>query len=77
MRMAFQTMTRRKVIVMELCNGGSLHTILDDPQSAHGLEQSDFITFLKHISEYSTIPPSIAALSAFWVEIQIFPKTPL
>lgn len=41
---------RGKVIVMELCTGGSLCTILDDPQNTYGLAESEFLLVLEHLS---------------------------
>lgn len=40
---------RGKVIVMELCTGGSLFNILDDPENAYGLPQMEFILVLDHL----------------------------
>lgn len=40
---------RGKVIVMELCTGGSLFNILDDPENSHGLEEDEFILVLSHL----------------------------
>ncbi|XP_066139090.1 serine/threonine-protein kinase TBK1 [Euwallacea fornicatus] len=38
-----------KVIVMELCTGGSLFNILDDPENTYGLEESEFLLVLAHL----------------------------
>lgn len=40
---------RGKVIVMELCTGGSLFNILDDPENTYGLEESEFLLVLGHL----------------------------
>lgn len=40
---------RGKVIVMELCTGGSLFNILDDPENTYGLEESEFMLVLEHL----------------------------
>lgn len=40
---------RGKVIVMELCTGGSLFNILDDPENAYGLPESEFMLVLEHL----------------------------
>lgn len=40
---------RGKVIVMELCTGGSLFNILDDPENTYGLEESEFLLVLNHL----------------------------
>lgn len=42
---------RGKVIVMELCTGGSLYNILDDPENAYGLPAKEFLLVLEHLSE--------------------------
>lgn len=40
---------RGKVIVMELCTGGSLFNILDDPENSYGLEEGEFLLVLSHL----------------------------
>ncbi|KAJ8925687.1 hypothetical protein NQ315_009534 [Exocentrus adspersus] len=40
---------RGKVIVMELCTGGSLFNSLDDPENTYGLEESEFLLVLAHL----------------------------
>ena len=37
--------------MMELCTGGSLFNILDDPENSHGLEEGEFILVLSHLGE--------------------------
>lgn len=39
-----------KVIVMELCTGGSLFNILDDPENTYGLKEEEFLLVLEHLS---------------------------
>ncbi len=41
---------RGKVIVMELCTGGSLFNILDDPENTYGLPQREFLLVLEHLT---------------------------
>ncbi|XP_075215818.1 I-kappaB kinase epsilon [Lycorma delicatula] len=41
---------RGKVIVMELCTGGSLFNILDDPENTYGLKEEEFLLVLEHLS---------------------------
>lgn len=41
---------RGKVIVMELCTGGSLFNILDDPENTYGLPESEFLLVLEHLT---------------------------
>ena len=38
-----------KVIVMELCTGGSLFNILDDPENSNGLPEDEFLLVLEHL----------------------------
>ncbi|XP_032585275.1 serine/threonine-protein kinase TBK1 isoform X2 [Drosophila mojavensis] len=40
---------RGKVIVMELCTGGSLFNILDDPENSYGLPEQEFLLVLEHL----------------------------
>ncbi|KAK2717045.1 serine/threonine-protein kinase TBK1-like isoform X2 [Artemia franciscana] len=39
-----------KVIVMELCTGGSLFNILDDPENSCGLPEDEFLLVLEHLA---------------------------
>lgn len=41
---------RGKVIVMELCTGGSLFNILDDPENMYGLQEGEFLLVLEHLT---------------------------
>jgi len=41
---------RGKVIIMELCTGGSLFNILDDPENTYGLQEDEFLLVLEHLS---------------------------
>lgn len=41
---------RGKVIVMELCTGGSLFNILDDPENTYGLDEKEFLLVLEHLT---------------------------
>lgn len=41
---------RGKVIVMELCTGGSLFNILDDPENTYGLQENEFLLVVEHLS---------------------------
>ncbi|XP_063540466.1 inhibitor of nuclear factor kappa-B kinase subunit epsilon [Cydia strobilella] len=41
---------RGKVIVMELCTGGSLFNILDDPENTYGLQELEFLLVLEHLT---------------------------
>ncbi|XP_063932799.1 serine/threonine-protein kinase TBK1-like [Zophobas morio] len=41
---------RGKVIVMELCTGGSLFNILDDPENTYGLSENEFLKVLQDLS---------------------------
>lgn len=41
---------RGKVIVMELCTGGSLFNILDDPENMYGLQEEEFLLVLEHLT---------------------------
>jgi len=41
---------RGKVIVMELCTGGSLFNLLDDPENSYGLAEDEFLLVVCHLS---------------------------
>lgn len=42
--------SKHKVLIMELCTGGSLFNILDDPANSFGLEESEFLLVLEHLA---------------------------
>lgn len=42
--------SQHKVLIMELCTGGSLFNILDDPANSFGLEENEFLMVLKHLA---------------------------
>ncbi len=47
----FQTYSHDDVIIMELCTGGSLCKILNQPDNYYGLGETEFMLVLKHISK--------------------------
>ncbi|GFR77891.1 inhibitor of kappab kinase epsilon, partial [Elysia marginata] len=42
--------TNKCVLVLEYCEGGSLHHMLDNPQHVYGLQESEFLRVLTHVS---------------------------
>lgn len=42
--------TQHKVLIMELCTGGSLFNILDDPANSFGLDENEFLAVLRHLT---------------------------
>ncbi|CAG9766272.1 unnamed protein product [Ceutorhynchus assimilis] len=42
-------MQPRQILVTELCTGGCLSNILDDPENIYGLDDSEFLLFLSHL----------------------------
>lgn len=44
-----QLSTKANVIIMELCTGGSLLNILDDPENAFGLPDCEFLIVLHDV----------------------------
>ncbi|RUS72915.1 hypothetical protein EGW08_019311 [Elysia chlorotica] len=42
--------TNKCVLVLEYCEGGSLHHMLDSPQHVYGLQEAEFIKVLTHVS---------------------------
>lgn len=54
-----QSNPKQKVLVMEYCSGGSLLNLLEEPENAFGLAETEFLIVLqcvgKHFSHvYST-----------------------
>ncbi|KAI8498876.1 dendritic cell proliferation [Branchiostoma belcheri] len=46
-----ESSSRVRVIVTEYCGGGSLYTLLSQPENSRGLPEPDFLTFLFDISD--------------------------
>ncbi|KAL4226441.1 hypothetical protein ACF0H5_014424 [Mactra antiquata] len=46
-----ESATGNEVLVMEYCSGGSLYSMLEQPQYAYGFPESEFLLFLRHIAE--------------------------
>lgn len=47
--MIFQQGSSNQVIVMELCTGGSVYTMLEEPKNAFGVEEEEFLLILEHV----------------------------
>jgi len=41
----------RTIMIMELCNAGNLHNMLEDPENNYGFEEEDFKLILSHITD--------------------------
>lgn len=41
----------RSVLIMEYCEGGSLHHMLDQPLYYYGLVEEEYILVLKHVGK--------------------------
>ena len=39
------------IIVMELCNAGSLYEVIDSPENAYGLDEEQFKLVILHVCE--------------------------
>jgi len=37
---------------MDLCTGGSLFNILDDPENAYGLDEMEFLSVLRDVGQF-------------------------
>uniref|UniRef100_A0A3Q3K7P8 Protein kinase domain-containing protein n=1 Tax=Monopterus albus TaxID=43700 RepID=A0A3Q3K7P8_MONAL len=44
---AVEEVRLHKVLVMEYCSGGSLHSLLEEPENAFGLPETEFLTVLQ------------------------------
>ena len=42
--------TKQEVIIMELCDAGSLHTMLEDPENVYGFEEDEFKRVLSQVT---------------------------
>ncbi|XP_048252840.1 serine/threonine-protein kinase TBK1-like isoform X2 [Haliotis rufescens] len=45
-----EVISRRVVLVMQYCEGGSLYHMLDQPQYVHGLPEEEYLLVLKHVA---------------------------
>jgi TANK-binding kinase 1 len=45
-----ETYVHSKVLVMDLCTGGSLFNILDDPENAYGIDETEFLCVLRDVA---------------------------
>ncbi|ELT90194.1 hypothetical protein CAPTEDRAFT_124995 [Capitella teleta] len=45
-----ETSTRSKVLIMELCTGGSLYNMLDNPENSFGILESEFFNVLNDLA---------------------------
>ena len=45
----FKSQSKEKVMVMELCQGGSLYSLLEEPENHFGVPEDEFLTILKDI----------------------------
>lgn len=46
-----QGSSKQKVLVMEYCSGGSLLSVLEDPENTFGLAESEFLIVLQCVGE--------------------------
>ena len=44
-----QAHVRSQVLIMDLCTGGSLFNMLDDPENAYGLDEMEFLSVLRDV----------------------------
>lgn len=58
--------SQHKVLVMELCTGGSLFNILDDPVNCYGLEETEFLLVLKHLGMFGTFSSGAFSFGTFF-----------
>ena len=49
MLMHWQTSSTGKVLVMELCSGGSLFHILEEPENIFGMEEQEYLLVLHDV----------------------------
>jgi len=52
---SLQLKTNQQVLITELCTGGSLYGLLDDPENRLGMEETEFIFVLRDLGVLSII----------------------
>lgn len=45
-----QSLGNREALLIEYCNGGSLHNVLELPENRYGLMEDDFMLLFKHLT---------------------------
>ena len=45
-----QSSSDREALLIEYCNGGSLHHVLEAPENRYGLMEDDFVLVFKHLT---------------------------
>jgi serine/threonine protein kinase len=45
-----QSLGNREALLIEYCNGGSLHNVLELPENRYGLMEDDFMLVFKHLT---------------------------
>lgn len=45
-----QAAVNREALLLEYCNGGSLHNVLESPENRYGLAEDDFMLLFKHLT---------------------------
>ena len=51
---------------MELCTGGSLFNMLDDPENAYGLDEKEFFLVLRHLCKFCVVTSVSLRFSRFF-----------
>jgi len=46
-----QSLTNREALLIEYCNGGSLHSVLELPENRYGLTEDDFMLVFRHLTD--------------------------
>ncbi|CAF4430837.1 unnamed protein product, partial [Adineta steineri] len=47
---ATHSLGNREALLIEYCNGGSLHNVLELPENGYGLMEDDFMLVFKHLT---------------------------
>jgi serine/threonine protein kinase len=47
---ASQSLNNREALLIEYCNGGSLHNVLELPENRYGLTEDDFMLVFRHLT---------------------------
>lgn len=50
-----QANPKQKVLVMEYCSGGSLLNLLEEPENAFGLPESEFLIVLQCVGKHFSL----------------------
>ena len=69
-----QTLGNREALLIEYCNGGSLHSVLELPENRYGLMEDDFMLLFRHLTNALKYLHDKNTVRSFAVDFSFFRK---